>query len=462
MQLGVYHSTILQELHNRGYGNLYGIDTNKRVYDLPLNTKIRYLYGNPENTHMPNSYFDVLILDGSFSNSNDIINESKRILKSNGILVSGDSITRNGIKTKKEVPKYITILSYTKKFGGIYEYTALLAERLETEYKIKTRIAYNVNEIQSKDVIIECAPGVIQANKMLKDVELLNTAGHRVYVDVHDVTYRKFTRVERMALEEKTTLMYRANELADVDGSTNYTLFPLIAYKSIGFRVPKTDVKDKILLGSFGFVSKEKRIDELINLANTLNVKLKLLFSFGEEGNPKGQEELKVSVLQKTYKNKNIIIKFGSFTDRNKKGHFEQKRELIDELSECSHYIFSLKNNLAPSASMQFVKIFNRPIICLNTFQAKQMQVIRFKSFSSRFSAFSNFLNFVVMETGSAILKGANVDWNDMVRETLDYLTSDPNGKLTTEFLRNCNEVTKTEDGIGYLIEIVKRGSNES
>lgn len=462
VQLGVYKNNMLFELYSEGYTMLYGIDRDKRVYNLPLNTKIRYIYGDTENTHMPNSFFDAVILQDKFAKSKKIIDEAKRILKNGGFLISNAIPTKIDSKVAKKIPKNVAILSYTKNFGGIYEYTALLAERLQTEYGVKIQIAYKASAIKSRNVILECAQGVVQAERVLKDVEQLIASGHKIYTDIHDVTFRKFSRAERKRLEETTTLLYRANELANVDGSKNYRLFPLIAYKSNGLKVPKSNVnKNKILLGSFGFASGGKRIYELMNLADKLNVNLKLLFTANEEPDPTNPDEFRDEVLRRAAQSKNIIVKFGTFTDKNKKRHFDQKKELIDELSECTHFIFSMKDNLAPSASMQFVKMFNKPIICLNIFQAKQMQVIRFKCFSSRLSAFAGFLDFAVMQTGSSILKGANVDWGSMIRETVSYFTPDQNGKLTLEFLKSCNEITREEDGIKYLVEIIKDESDE-
>ena len=279
---------------------------------------------------------------------------------------------------------------------------------------------------------------------------------------MHDVNFRKFSKEERKLLESLTTLMYRANELADVDGIKKYTLFPLIAYKSVGLKIPKISVrKNEIILGSFGFLSSGKRVDELINIANKMNVKLKLLLSFAEEGNPVGQSELKSSIIKKVSNNKNIIVKFGSFTNRSKKRYFDQKQELINELSECTHFIFSLKNNLAPSASMQFVKMFNKPIIGLNTFQSKQMQVTRLKCFNSRIRVFKDFLNFALMQIGSSIIKNANIDFISILDEAISFLTPDPNGKLNINFIKKYNDTVRIEDGLEYLIEIIKSESNE-
>ena len=262
IQFGLKNNQALIKLYVSGYKNLYGIDTNKKVYDLELNTSIRYLYGNLKNTHLPNEFFDVVILSSDFKNSKEILNESKRILKTGGLLLykasmknhfnpKGSYNTNILIKGKeaktfsKNLPNDISILSYTKKFGGIYEYTALLAERLRSEYKMNVHISYDVKDISSKDVIVECAPGVIDPSTVIRDIKLLKSSNHKIYVDVHDVNFRKFSKEERKLLESLATLMYRANELADVDGIKKYTLFPLIAYKSVGLKIPKIGIHER-------------------------------------------------------------------------------------------------------------------------------------------------------------------------------------------------------------------------
>lgn len=526
VDLGAFEDAALWALHEEGYRNLYGIDLNKDIYDTPFYTKIRYLYGNIENTHLPSGFFDFGLslsvaernedLEKLFTEANRLLKagsvfivtanfrQDKKVVKRKGqglfslseIVGAMDAAERCGFEplfnkkmlnymrftdnenpiksggseyalllmgfrknsrgAKGRLPKKICILNYSKKFGGIIEYTRLLAYRLQKEYQTDAKIIDSAAECDTNEVIMEFAPGVVDSSRFLQDFETLSRKKCRIYVDVHDTMYKKFTLEQRKKFETGATLMYRANELAEIDEINNYLLFPLISYadRTGQVKIRSASSGGEIILGTFGFASNWKRMGEIIRLVNKLGVKAKILLSISTESPINEQQEVIDRLLQENKENKNITIKVGDFTDRTKEGYFNQKRELIEELDECTHYIFALRNNIAPSASMQFVKMFNRPIISLDTFQAKQAQVIRTKFFASRASVFSDYSYTFFMRVASHIFKGSKIDWKEQAKEALSILDS-RNKLLSYDFLKNCHEISRDEDGLEYLVSIL-------
>ena len=90
LELGAWKSSFLQELHKHGYANLYGMDSNRNIYDMPEYTKIRYVYGREQRTHFPNNFFEVVrinIARGSSVSIKALLDESKRILRPEGLLI---------------------------------------------------------------------------------------------------------------------------------------------------------------------------------------------------------------------------------------------------------------------------------------------------------------------------------------------------------------------------------------
>ena len=70
--------------HKYGHKHLYGIDENKKIYDMPYYTQIKYSFSPQEYTHLPESFFDVVYTTNTtnfVANINTIkqfIDESKK------------------------------------------------------------------------------------------------------------------------------------------------------------------------------------------------------------------------------------------------------------------------------------------------------------------------------------------------------------------------------------------------
>ncbi len=403
-----------------------------------------------------------------------LFKDEKTLSTTNPILNEGFNYTfillgfiKKGKDPEFKIPKEITLINYAKNFGSVTPYCELIQERLKNDYNVEAHITDDTANCKTENVIIEFNPGIVSAEKLLADIKELKRRNRKIYIDVHNVLYTTFSKEQIIYLEKNTKLMYRANELPEIDHVGDYLLCPTISHFTE--KVPKIEHKnDEIILGTFGFASSWKRYPEIIRLANKLGVKTKLMLSVPTESSKKAERDARnlINKLKEQNKNnKNIIIKEGMFTDNTKKGHFNQKRELINELNECTHFIFANRNNPAPSGSMHFVKMFERPIISLDTYEAKQMQVIRSKFFASKWTVFSDFLYIFAMRTASHFVKGSGIDWVEQARELLGMI--DWRGKnlkdqrentITYEFLRNCKEISRDEDGLKYMIQILGSG----
>lgn len=366
----------------------------------------------------------------------------------------GDILLLRINKTTTEyarLPRALNIIHYSSKFDGISEYSKLLKKRLEKEYGLYVNMVRSATKCNSHNVIIEYTPGLITPGQFLKDIILLRKANINIYLDLHEPLFLKFSPSEIKQLERITTLMYRANELAEYDAVTNYKLFPLISYRNKNeinnHNRPKTTGKLNICLGTFGFASKWKRIDEIIRISKQFQVKVKVLMSIPSNisaADQKVASDFIDGIIKKNRTNKYLIIKSGNFTNA----------QLLSELSECTHFIFSIRNNIASSATMQFVKKFNKPIISLDTFQARQAQAIRCTFFLSRASVFLDYLYVFVLRMNEAMTKHSKFDIIDKFKEGLSILTP-LERPLSRDFFKRQLEISKDEDGLDYLISII-------
>ncbi|HVH14794.1 MAG TPA: class I SAM-dependent methyltransferase, partial [Candidatus Angelobacter sp.] len=90
ISLGAYHDSSLQILDALGYEKLYGIDKNSDIYNNHNYNRIRYFWGNIENTHFPGSFFDCgvcLSVIEHHVNHEDFLSETYRILKPGSPLI---------------------------------------------------------------------------------------------------------------------------------------------------------------------------------------------------------------------------------------------------------------------------------------------------------------------------------------------------------------------------------------
>ena len=93
------HNSELDELLSLGYLHLFAIG-GKDIYDSPNYEKIKYLYAKQENTHFPDSFFDLVY----FTNKPEetCIGEAKRITANKGQVVFREGSEHKVINIKKD------------------------------------------------------------------------------------------------------------------------------------------------------------------------------------------------------------------------------------------------------------------------------------------------------------------------------------------------------------------------
>lgn len=151
---------------------------------------------------------------------------------------------------------------------------------------------------------------------------------------------------------------------------------PHIAYPKANMEI-NTNIELK--LGSFGFVFKFKNFHKICKLAKKLNIPLILLLSIPERkstGGDKLERERALKLankIKKKYQSGTIKIEIGFFDDK----------YIAKELSNCSHIIFAQKSANQTSGSMRFAIALNKPVIALDSYQAREAQVYRVKRLSN-------------------------------------------------------------------------------
>jgi hypothetical protein len=459
--------TILREL---GYTKLYGTSSSRAVYDSPHSTSIRYLYSRTSQTHFPPCFFDCCV--ALRLESTKELGSVSEGLREGGIAVLAErrnlDPTKVGFKRvggvtdqialfqKVDATKAIegssmldagiSILSYSLEQGGIGEYTRLLEERLSTACGKKAEVVSEPGEASAGTVIVEYANGLVRGRRLVEDVAFLTGRGKNVLVEIHD-TLERFDPGDRQRLQGLCTLAYRANEAAERDRVTDYFLLPHLSFANVDplpfKKVPET------VLGSFGFAARYKRTGLLIRMARRLGVPLNLMISINKE----------VGIAKSTDVLKQLEPELGSPVE----GEGEYSRdgvtlrvgffgvsEIAREMSSCSHIIFAhTSSNFQHSGVMTLAKRFTRPIVAIDSFQAKQAQVVRVKSFT-KMSALGD----SVRSFGASFLDG---------RLELGKLLYDARGiifrkSITRDFLlEHTADLSRDEDGFEYLKAILER-----
>ena len=312
----------------------------------------------------------------------------------------------------------------------------------------------DVNTDTTKIVLIEYHPALRNVKDLISDIKYLKRMKKRIYVEVHE-HLGVLSEKQRESLEKNATMLYRANEFAEHDTIKNYFLVTQMSYTNIKIN---NNVPKEILVGTFGYVSKEKRIKEIIQLLTRLKVKGLFILGFNSEiknSDTSTKMEVKrimhiagrnnnIEVINKGQlhpKDKQIIIELGTFSDK----------ENIAELKKCTHFVFAQRQSFAPSGSMVYVKRFNdRPIISLDTYQSKFSGVIRVKILNSvlppLYDATFDFIWHI--RTEKRIL------FKKYLINVYHILKARP---ITREFLDKSKEFLpiKEDDGYEYLISVL-------
>jgi len=511
INLGAYHDTSLQMLDNLGYQKLYGIDKNADIYNDANYNRIRYSWGNIESTHLPKSFFDCAVCLSVIEHGvgqDKFLAETHRILKPGSPLIIStdfypekislttanrigqklgrwswnifskdelldfiDSARRKGFVPLFDVDKLRSYqnrdapikhlgVHYTFAFmvfqaehdsprgggrhfgvsillpcqpteqGGISIYSNLLLRRF-SEAGIESELTYSPAQTNYSKVLIEAAHGLSRSRELPAIIGELRCLGKEVYTEYHDsiLDSREF----KQYVARNSVLICKASEIAEYDGVDDYVIAPHASYN--------LQIKDKateqICLGTFGFGFRSKRIEEVIKLAKKLDVKAKIVTSIVNTETITDQTEVAVGKLRKLSTDKIKVLS----------GQMVSEGRLIEEMSECSHFIFAHMSTLSASGTMTFAKSFHKPIIALNSFQAKQAQAIRVPIFASRTG--------LLRDQTLQFVMGLLVRWHTIHVLLLEVLSAMHARPITSAYLNHFAKQPKMNFR-AFLYEIVK------
>ena len=466
VQLNSDRTSALVALHQMGYTSLYGTSDSRGAYDQPFNTVIRYVYCRDGGTHFPAGFFDCCILTDPQPEHQ--IGEAARILKVGGLLV-----TRSGISIRTDAfgldrsgtsagslrvfekvtdptattgalePTGVSILSYTSMPGGIEEYAKLLQTRFALSGTNCT-ILGGPADSSDDTVVVEYANGLAKGASLPRDVDMLAAKGKRVIVEVHD-TLERFSHEEKARLQSQCTLVYRANEGAERDGVDKYTLAPHVSY--LNLPLAPFEAKEGLVLGSFGFAARYKRTGMIIRLARKLGLDLNLVVGLNREI---GEEKSKRALTELEKDFGSPISGEGQYSSGriNLRLGFFEPSEIASSMAACSHLVFAhTSSNFQHSGVMTMAKRFSRPIVALESFQAKQAQVNRVQSFWKPEALADSARSF------GAALRHGRVELGRLVGDASGILTKE---SLSADYLvRHRNGLSRDEDGFDYLRTII-------
>ncbi|MDV3278437.1 MAG: hypothetical protein LYZ69_08245 [Nitrososphaerales archaeon] len=466
IELEVERGNLLVDLHGEGYSRLYGTSSRRSVYDLPHYTSIRYLYSRSTQTHLPQSFADCCVLLRPPSLVE--VGRVAELLKGDGFAffpapggVPADQVARLGLRKAGEVgagvvcweksesatgqtQDAVSILTYSTASGGMGEYARLLVARFSSA-RVKAEMVDSARDASASSVVVEYANGLSRGGELVRDVELLAAQGKRVVVKVHD-TLERFKPEERLWLQRQATLTYRANEAAERDGVRRYVIVPHASYTNM----PALPSKEAggLVIGSFGFAAKYKRYPLIIRLARRLQVPLRLMVSLNAEV---GVERSMTALKQIEQEFGSAIPGPGSYSSGEvelKVGFFEPV-QIAKAMEECSHIVFAhTTSNLQNSGVMTMAKRFSRPIVALDSFQARQAQAVRVMSF---FKAHA--VGRAVKSFGASLLH-KRLEVGALIRNLEGILAEE---SLSKEFLEShLTELSRDEDGFEYLSAVLE------
>lgn len=458
--------------------NLYGISESSDIYNSPNNIHTRYIWGNPENTHFPDSFFSITFCDGS-TLSHSMIDECKRLLRPDGRLcvlsedfkstcidVISSKQNKRGIleledqfsigeanisvkvyRIKKEAlkkvnPQVIFLKSYSEGKGGISKHCEILKYRFWNDYGIKCT-DLSTQSVTDSIVLIEHHPRLLNDEVFLNDIKQLVAANNLVYIELHSLL--RCSKETKKYIEENTVLLYRSNENAKEDGVTHYNLFPVIAYSNINVNKPSNT---STLLGTFGYPFKHKGLDEIIDFSIREKLPLEAYLSVNNE--TKENATVTANELARINANKKDNVRI--FTD------YLEDNELANRLSRCTHILFGNKGGFDASGTMQFAKRLHRPIIAIDSLQSRMAQTYRVKYFSSKTLAIKREAILLVNRIMAyRTFKGGYLTLSFILNDFFSSLFFILKNKgLTASDLNYCQEINREEDGMKYLILYIR------
>lgn len=270
----------------------------------------------------------------------------------------------------------VNILAPQTQRDGISIYAKMLQRRFE-EVGIIAHLCASEGEIKNEyPTIFEFFSGKME--NLPKDkktiIEMHNTPASSIKRFSYYLLRNRSIEKARFSVKQNRelrhyTLLIRNPEMVTgpLSKVSKYFFMPHLAYPDFSIRADPRG----ICIGTFGFLSKNKRFESICDLAVSLNVPAIILMSRNYLSSNLKTQKYANEIMQKYSAFHNIKIRFGFFAEN----------EILQELRNCSHIIFNQKNSkIQTSGSYRFLSQLGIPIISTNSFQATESQVYRVNS----------------------------------------------------------------------------------
>ena len=414
-----YKDGNIVELAKSRFVHLHGISLNKKIYDMPLYTWVKYSYNNMYDTHYPNGFFDVVYnINPRISRKEEFIREAQRILDTNGTLILNKSLKNYlGIAQEffkqiadpdflllrrksrsKKLPKRINVvISTLGKPEGINFTTAIMKKRL-AEVDIDAHLYRSYEDAPRQyPTIIEWSPGIKQpipddTDNIIETHEisepkndigfslgrLIKDKGYKYWLAAYVLGFVKLKNDNRELNErlQRHTLLARSYELAEYGSLERYFLMPHVVPKDIQHILGKVKInkKEELHLGAYGFAAWYKNFDKICDLALRLGVRATLMLSVNRNNHASVLEtSSSANWLKKKYDGANkgkIRIMVGDWSNA----------QIESMLKKCTHLISTQVSVRNVSSTMRFMASICRPVISIDNYQAREAQVLRVES----------------------------------------------------------------------------------
>jgi SAM-dependent methyltransferase len=371
LDLYSYGNPLLYELWP--YYKIVGIDANEELYNQKYYWKIHYIVNEISNINFPPNFFDAVTairLNKHTQNISSIVEIISKILKPNGkVLMTLDTKINN-------VENYLNnMIKSLEKYNFVVENINRYDTFIFLEISIKKRVnEKEINEIYIYHPNIE-GEGITEYTKVLK--KRLQKLGIKVFDglakpgSIQLIEYERSLNIDLNLFEKGSYIEIHSEPpttprkdliyLMHVPHAfpANWYYVPHIAYEIEPFKKEK-----KYDWCSFGFSMVFKHYEKIIFL--------------------KGKKKLVISI-NKLLPNKYYLyfLRFLKIFSRNlnivSKDYFLED-ELISELSECKAFVFFQDSRHQSSGTMRFAAAFGVPVYAKDSYQARESQVIRFRS----------------------------------------------------------------------------------
>lgn len=480
-------------LDENGFQNLYLMNNKRDIYNNRRYTKIRYIYNGDSKLHFPHHFFKTIITMNSenldtlkqFVDKGGIILETRKTsfeenLNSQNYMKDKNDELESTFKKRtlseslfykvtyvsdfqpptKSLPP-VDILCYSSQADGIFIHSTVLRDRLKIECGVDSKLVQSSARSYAPVVILEYHPSLSMTHPVAEDVSELLSQGRKVVLENHGTLGEIRKKIAAIS-NSNLTVTYRSAEIAEIDGTSDYKLVPLVSYRNIS--LVKSKNVGNIKVGTFGFAGKQKGITDIISLCLKLEIPATVLLGM-DPSNQISKVAVK-KVVDKYKRNRRIkIVEEGKIIKESKNGLIQilvgnhSDAEIAEQMLNCSHIAFAHRTRMEQSGTINYAKRLCKPIFALDSFQSRIGQVFRFSKFTNLTPFRLIFEN--VVEEGLSVFRGKNelskslLHISRVFASQLKALLKHDSPNINS-FMTMSSEDIRDEDGLNYIIEILK------